>query len=133
MEVKEIIQSLEKYRDSLYPIHAIQIKNLNITQINEVINLLQKGEKFERMWEKIREKVQSGWINYIEKEYFPLIKKTITIESKSEEDMEKIINLFKSDAKCFDVKFEEDEEDEENPEDIPDDEKNFYRKGGYER
>ena len=46
MKVKEMIESLRKYQDSLYQEKAIQIKQLNYSQVTEIINLLQQGEAY---------------------------------------------------------------------------------------
>ena len=77
-----LLKSLEEYKDSLYQKEAVQIKQLNYTQVTEVINLLQQGEidkeelrKYRQMWEEVKQfhkyKHYIDSLEYYEQKYFP--------------------------------------------------------------
>jgi hypothetical protein len=113
MEVKEAIEFLEGQKNK--PEDPVEPNRLGINlTLNGIIELLQRGEKFEKMWEEVetlftsRSDKQGGeWLGNnilrnmedIKQKYFPsLIKKTITIEfeSKSEDLIDESIKPLKN-------------------------------------
>jgi len=98
MEFKEVIRALECYRNRHLEANPFII---HPELMDKAINLLQEGEKYKAMWEKARDKIQSGWFNEIEQEYFPPIKRIITIEVESKN--EDRLNLLLKYIKDYDI------------------------------
>jgi hypothetical protein len=156
LNIKEAIEFVNEYthcsddnKSKWYDVHDFLEKK------HKVIAFIKEGEKYKKMSEECINYFNSVNDNYIKKlkqKYFPQpVKKTITIEEsllidivhqidvcfkdyvRQHEAMDLPFNLnVLSNAIVESIEriFNNDEEDEE---DIPDDEKNFYRKGGYER
>ena len=155
LDIKEAIGFVNEYthcsddnKTRWYDVHDFLEKKY------KVIAFIKEGEKYKAMFEeaiKYFNGIDDSYIRELKQRYFPTpVKKTITIEKSLLIDIVHQIDVCFKDYvrqhEAMDLPFnlnvlsnaivesiERIFNDEEDPEDIPNDEKNFYRKGGYER